>query len=387
MSEHIEPNPSAATAFTIAVLLDSDFGFGSQVLAGVQEVARQQVAWQVVPLLATQEDLLVELLRQRRVSGVIGPFLSDRWLAGLPDGCIPMVNVSGASDIRTIPSVLVDDVAVGGLAARHLIDNGWRSLGCVLDGGLQAAKVRLQGFVAAAAAAGIKVHTPPTSDGYRPDATWPDWFQGLPRPCGLFGTSDYVARRVLGHLRAAGWQVPTDAAVVGVGDSALDSILAGIGLSSVAVPGRRIGQRAAIRLAGLLAGDVSFPTVERLAPDNLVIRASSAQALHQDPLVARALGRMQLSLSQPVDIAALARQCGASRRTLELRFRRELKHGPAAEWRRLRLVLACRLLSETDRPLADIARAAGFTEPPHFWAAFKAALGCTPGAYRRRPSN
>jgi LacI family transcriptional regulator len=375
---------TTATTTTVAVLLDTDFGLGAQILAGVQEVARLQAAWQVVPLLATQESLLDELLRQGRLDGVIGPFMSDRWLAGLPGRRVPMVNVSSASDVRTVPSVVTDDAAVGRLAARHLLDNGWRNLGCVLDGGSQAAKVRSQGFTAAAAAAGITVHTPPTSDGYAPDATWPDWLRHLPRPCGLFGTSDYVARRLLGHVRSIGWQVPDDAAVAGVGDSALDSILAGIGLSSVALPGRRIGQRAATRLAALLAGGDSAPETERLAPEDMVVRASSARVLHQDPFVARALGRMQLQLSQPLDMATLARQCSASRRTLELRFRSELGLGPAAEWRRRRMALACRLLTETDRPLADIAGAAGFAELPHFWTAFKAAMGCTPGAYRRR---
>lgn len=375
---------STPATVTIAVLMDTDFSLGVRVLTGVQEIARQQSAWQVVPLLATQEELLEELLRQNRLDGVIGPFLSDRWLAGLPGRRVPMVNVSGASDVRTVPSVVVDDAAVGRLAVRHLLDNGWRTLGCVRDGGSQAAEKRWQGFAAAATAAGIAtVHTPAVSDGYAPDATWPDWLRHLPRPCGLFGTSDYVARRLLWHLRAAGWQVPADAAVVGVGDSALESILAGLGLSSVALPGLRIGRRAAIRMAALLAGGDASPAREQLPAESLIIRASSARILNQDPLVARALERMQLRLSQPLDMAALARLCGASRRTLEHRFISALGHGPAAEWRRRRLALACRLLTETDQPLADIAAAAGFAELPHFWTSFRKAMGCTPGAYRR----
>lgn len=381
MSRHVN-TISAPTLCTVAVLLDTDFSLGAQILAGVHEIARQQDIWQVVPLLATQEDLLDELLRQKRLDGVIGPFLSDRWLAGLPKPRVPMVNVSGASGIRTIPSVMTDDLAVGRLAARHLLDNGWRTLGCVLDGGSQAAQLRWQGFVATAMAAGIKVHTPPTSDNYAPDATWADWLRQLSRPCGLFGTSDYVARRLLGHLRTVGWEVPVDAAVVGVGNSPLDSILAGIGLSSVALPGRHLGRCAASRLAVLLAGCDRSPEIEHLAPENLIIRASSAQVLHQDPLVARALGQMQLHMSQSLNITMLARQCGASRRTLELRFRSKLGQGPAAAWRQRRMALACRLLTETDQPLTDIALAVGFTEPTHFWAAFKTAQGCTPGAYR-----
>lgn len=43
----------------------------------------------------TQDDLLDALLRQGRLDGVIGAFISERWVAGLPGRPLPLVNVGG----------------------------------------------------------------------------------------------------------------------------------------------------------------------------------------------------------------------------------------------------------------------------------------------------
>ena len=51
---------------------------------------------------------------------------------------------------------------------------------------------------------------------------------------------------------------------------------------------------------------------------------------------------------------------------------------PGAEIRRQRLALARRLLRETARPVAEIARDAGFSSAAYFCTAFQAETGATP---------
>ncbi|MGF7229711.1 MAG: helix-turn-helix domain-containing protein, partial [Candidatus Saccharibacteria bacterium] len=48
------------------------------------------------------------------------------------------------------------------------------------------------------------------------------------------------------------------------------------------------------------------------------------------------------------------------------------------------LDLAKRLLSSSDRPLVDIAYAAGFSSQANFNRAFRKAVGTTPSLYRAR---
>jgi len=371
------------TTVTIGVLLDTQFNHGMGVVQGAQDFAAQQSTWQVLPLHSTQEPVLGDLLRQRRLDGVIGPILSDRWIEGFPGPPVPVVNVSGASDVRRVASVIPDERGVGRLAAQHFVDNGWRTLACLAHMGSMAASLRRQGFVESALAAGLPVASPPTVDSYAPDAAWPAWLATLPRPFAVFCTSDFLARRLVSHVRALAWRIPEDVAIVGVGDSALDGILAGLALSSVVLPARRIGWRAAERLAACFGGTALGSHREVIAPEALAVRASSALTLGHGSLVARALAFVQQGLAAPLNIDRLARQCGASRRTLELHFMRELGHGPATERRRRRLDLARRLLTETQLPLEAVAEATGFATLPHFSVAFRSAAGVPPGAYRR----
>jgi len=372
-----------ASTATVGVLLDTQFNHGVDVLQGVQDFAARKSAWQVLALHSTQERVLGDLLRQRRLDGVIGPILSDRWIEGFPGPPVPVVNVSGASDVRHLASVIPNERAVGRLAARHLLDNGWSKLACLAQPGSMAASLRQHGFTQAAATAGLPVASPPPVDSYAPDAAWGAWIASLARPFAVFCTSDHLARRLVSHVRALALRIPEDVAIVGVGDSALDGIMAGVALTSVMLPGRRMGWRAAERLAACFQGAVRGSQVELIAPETVAVRDSSALTLGHGSLVTRALALVQQHMSTPLDIDTLARQCGASRRTLELHFMRELGHGPATEGRRQRLDLARRLLTETQLPLEAVAEATGFATLPHFSAAFRSGVGLPPGAYRR----
>lgn len=368
----------------IAVLGDADFSFSMQVLEGVQAFADRAPGWRVVPLHCTQDDLLDDLLRRGRLSGVIGAFISERWVTGLPGAPVPLVNVSGLSDLMSLPSVIPDDMAVGQLAAAHFLEGGWRVLGCVFDAASRAAARRRDGFLAAAMAGGAAVSGPPESDCYAASANWEAWLRGLPEPAAIFCTSDMLARRLLGVLQRLEKRVPEQVAVVGVGDSAFDSVLSGVGISSVVLPGRRIGLRAAGRLHAMLERGAVDRTVERLPPETLVVRDSSAVTPARDLAVAQAVGLMLQHPEAPFSSALLARRVGMSRRALEWRFQRALGRGPATEMRRRRLVLTQRLLAGTDLSLEAIAARTGFCGAHHLAASFKRMTGMTPGAYRRK---
>ncbi|MGI6100111.1 MAG: substrate-binding domain-containing protein [Lentisphaerae bacterium] len=366
----------------IAVLLDTDLEFGMRILRGVQTYARRQAEWQLLTLHYTQESVFNALLHQGRLSGVLGPVLSDRWQAGLPGAPVPMVNISDHSEIHSVPSVITDNLQAGRLAARHLLQQGYRNFGILHEKASSGAVRRAEGFLQTLAAAGHAARRPPETDSYAPGTAWPEWLRQLPRPCGLFCTSDYLARRILSRLAALGAAVPDDFGVVGVGDSPLDNLLSETPLTSIQLDGQRIGERAARQLAVLLANPGQKPAVELIAPSKLVPRASSARQTSGDPLIARAIARQ--SLAQPLTGDRLAALCGASRRTLELRFRQTMGCGPATALRRRRLEHAALLLRETPLKLASIAEATGYASSAAFSAAFRKAYGQPPGAWRRQ---
>ncbi|MES0864762.1 GlxA family transcriptional regulator [Ruegeria sp. SCPT10] len=100
--------------------------------------------------------------------------------------------------------------------------------------------------------------------------------------------------------------------------------------------------------------------------------------------VNKALALMQEHLETPLAVSEIARRVGRSHKTLSQRMQSELGAGPAQVYRRLRLNLARKLVSETDLSIAEIALRAGYEDPSALTRAFKSEFGMAPRALRGR---
>ncbi|MFI9721665.1 GlxA family transcriptional regulator [Streptomyces sp. NPDC052396] len=88
-------------------------------------------------------------------------------------------------------------------------------------------------------------------------------------------------------------------------------------------------------------------------------------------------------LDRPLQLADLARHAGMSRRTFTRRFRAETGLSPGEWLTGQRVDLARQLLETTDLPVARIAERAGFGTDATLRQRLHAAIGVSPGAYRR----
>ena len=91
---------------------------------------------------------------------------------------------------------------------------------------------------------------------------------------------------------------------------------------------------------------------------------------------------------EPVEMDEVAAQVPCSRTQLNRRFRILLHMTPTQFLMAQRVQAARRLLTTTDRDLADLATALGFYDQSHFTRRFRMVAGQTPAAYRksfRRP--
>lgn len=102
----------------------------------------------------------------------------------------------------------------------------------------------------------------------------------------------------------------------------------------------------------------------------------------QAALVRRIASRLQLDFTKELDIDALAKAHGMSRRTLFRLWQRHMPLSPACYVLELRLERARQLLLDTDEKVLQIASELGFKEENHFRSAFKRRFGVTPGQYR-----
>jgi transcriptional regulator GlxA family with amidase domain len=105
------------------------------------------------------------------------------------------------------------------------------------------------------------------------------------------------------------------------------------------------------------------------------------------PTVRRAVALMQDHVEDTISIAAVASRIGMSPRQLERLFLRYLRTSPARHYLSLRIDRARELLLYSDRPILDVAVAAGFTSTSHFAHWFKRLQGVRPSELRgHRPA-
>lgn len=367
---------------TIVVLLDSDLAGSLRVLAGVQEEFSRVREIRVAPVHYNQTDMLEHLLESGGVNGVIGAFPGDLWLERLTQYDVPLVNIGSISEINTIPSVTANYASTGALAASHLFEHGWTATAIVHERAVFASRQMREGFRREAVALGSSPAIMPdgiiTSDSIRLKS----WLATLPEPVACFCTSDFLARQVANAFVEIGRSIPESAGILGVGDSLLDSVLSPRTLSTILLPDRQTGRAAALMLHAMLDTPGQSPPSETLPPIRVIVRESTAIARYSDKLVNKAVAHISSNLFAPCGTEELARICGTSKRTLEMRFKAATGHPPAEEWRLLRHREICRLLAETNIPVKEIAELSGYAEPTNFWNAFKKAEGTTPAKYR-----
>ncbi len=102
--------------------------------------------------------------------------------------------------------------------------------------------------------------------------------------------------------------------------------------------------------------------------------------------LARAMEFLLRDLAAPLDVAGAARFAGVSARTLARRFADETGASARQFLHSARMMRAMELLDVAERRVGEVAHEVGFDSQSAFTSAFKAFVGESPGAFRRRGS-
>ncbi len=100
--------------------------------------------------------------------------------------------------------------------------------------------------------------------------------------------------------------------------------------------------------------------------------------------IRQALQYIDEHLDQPLTYEMVAQHMHFSAYYFHRLFSAVVGRSIAAHVRERRLMKACRMLAAPGGTVLDICLACGFSSPQAFARAFKAAHGCSPGAYRRK---
>lgn len=113
-------------------------------------------------------------------------------------------------------------------------------------------------------------------------------------------------------------------------------------------------------------------------------RSSEVSPRRRSRLVDKAVFLMQENIEEPLTIAAIAKQVGCTQRTLERHMQAELNARPQLVYRRLRLNLARKLVTDSDLAVAEISLRCGYENPSALTRAFKSEFNETPRSMRNQ---
>ena len=375
----------------VALLVETSLGYGRGVLRGVAEYVKAHERWSV-------------FLEQRELAAA-----SPDWIARFEgDGILcrrltPAVRAAGVPTVLLddqdeprgdVPAILNDSLAVGQMAAEHLIDRGFRSLGYYGPPERYWSRRRCRGVRDAAAeadgaAAADRVDAFFVSDEALEKDGWnthqdrlAKWIASRPRPFGLVCGNDVFGVRALDACRRAELSVPEQVAVVGADDDRELCELCDPPLSSVSFDSERVGYEAASLLDAMMSGAVPTQRLQMFPPRGVVTRHSSDTLAVDDPMVANALATIRRRACEPLSVGGLVDTLGVSRRTFEIRFRESTGHSPKEEIQRVRAAAAARLLSGGGLSVTDVSLRTGFARPSQFAAFFRQRFGVSPSEYQ-----
>ncbi|WP_018916921.1 GlxA family transcriptional regulator [Vreelandella zhanjiangensis] len=117
------------------------------------------------------------------------------------------------------------------------------------------------------------------------------------------------------------------------------------------------------------------------SPDISTISVDQNQTLPEK--LKTSLQLMKNNIEEPLSISEIANWVNISRRQLERLFCNYVNASPSRYYMELRLTRARQLLQQTNKPVAEIAVAAGFVSISHFRSCFYQLFNITPGQFRK----
>ncbi|GDY12035.1 XylR family transcriptional regulator [Planctomycetota bacterium] len=292
--------------------------------------------------------------------------------------------VSFRSQSRRAARVLVDDQAIGALAAETLIKAGYRRLICqgpTASDTISARAERHRGFLARARSVpGVQaLRLPRDADSKRLSSFLRDLvLDGL--PTALFGYQDQVALWLLHEIALAGLAVPEDIGVIGVEDTAAAATSTPT-LTSVQLPWAAMAYESALALHRLLCGAAPGPAVTLSAP-GVSLRASTRRTAVPTDDARRELERRVAAMAVTGTVASLADTLGMGVRRLHKHCLEMTGRTPSALITDARMAVARSCLATTEATMDEVAAECGFSGRVPFTQAFRRIHGTSPGRWR-----
>ena len=312
----------------------------------------------------------------------------------LADGCrvVRLGNLPHPMDDQ-MPAVLPDYHAYGRKAAEHFHERQFKDVGYVGRDPWHGMQSLYHGFSQRAAELGMICHLMRFKESatlkkhgaerylYR-QGQFAKWLRKIPFPLGLFTYGDSGASDICLMTTQAGFDIPTEIAVLGHGNDVGKCESAMLPLSSFASNDEARIKTACDLLERLLEGEIPKKKPIMLAPPTIVERQSTYVLAVPNPVVARALRFIWDHFDEPLTVNDVAEAVAVSRSKLDRLFKLHFPRGVKEELNRKRLEECRKLLRSTTMRLSRISKACGFRTREYMAEVFTKTFGMSPRDFR-----
>ncbi len=376
---------------SIGVCLDSDEGFGRRILYGFEDFRRHKRLqdWRLVGNYRAGLSVPIADLHLYEVDAFVGHFNEIWRVRKFEEQGIPIVGIQTWEwDQAQSPRLLIDEKAIGRMAARHLRAQGYERFAFYGNSSAPWAKLKLEGFQEELSGlGGYEVSNSIYHDyaelGWREFGDLKKWCKQLQVGTAVFCWNDFYANLLCEVCRELDYRIPHDIALMGVNDDPFCSAIAGVQITSIDLGPRNLGRRAGELLAKRIEGTLPDHYTEISQPVRIIPRESTLRDTGATQEVLAALDYLQENFRHEIRIPEVAKAAGASSRTLNRHFSQILGSTPSEELTRIRIEHAKRLLSREDLSLSEVSQMVGYTEERTLTTHFKNDRGITPARYRK----
>jgi len=375
----------------VALIVETSKIYGREILRGIGHYIRLHPDWLIFTSERGQNDPDPAWLATWQGDGIITRSLDLKLCRAAASRGIAVVSLRHLLEKPDFPTIFPDQHLIARRVADHFIERGFRNFAYV---GVPDAKgwelLRREAFVRILTQHGVSniAIRPALAD---PGLSWEDeeeqiaaWVRTLPMPVGIMVSHDIQGVEILDACRRAGVRVPDDVAIVSVDNDPVLCEVASPPLSSLDQHAHKLGFDAAAMLGKMMDGKRVEARNYFIEPGQVIVRQSSDVIALGDQRISRALRHIRENACKEVDVDAVAKVAGMSRRGLEKKFQQLIKRTPLEEIQEVRFRRVRQLLLETDYVLPQVAEMAGFQYQEYMVRFFKKRTGITPGQFRRK---
>ena len=375
----------------VALIIETSKVYGRELLLGISHYAQLHGPWEIFASERGQADPDPPWLAGWVGDGIITRSVNLKNCRAARDRGVPVVSLRHLLDKPEFPSLFPDQDLISQRIAGHFLERGFRQFAYIgITGPKGWERSRREAFVRFLKLRGMTevIVRATMAD---PGLSWEReieqialWIKTLPLPIGIMVNFDFQGLHILDACRRAGVRVPDDVAVVSVDNDPVLCEIATPPLSSVNQNVQRIGFEAAAMLDRMMRRQKVETKNYFFEPGQVIVRQSSDVMAVSDERIAKAVRYIRENACAGVDVNAVARAAGLSRRALEKKLLAAIGRTPLEEIQEIRLRKVRQLLLETDYTLSRVAEMSGFQYQEYLVRFFKKRTGLTPGQFRRQ---